>query len=155
MSNMHYTVAGVSTKDEVIKLRFATDLKHRAAQLAYHGHSAIKLIELPEGMSKIDAALHLQAHDDFQDEASQATIAQFISKNEPKVPGKRGRPMKLPTLEDVPMRGEDGTFLAREVREQMLAQMVEDAIAKKEAARAKREARAAAKAAAAEDTAAA
>lgn len=145
-----YKIAGVSTLNENVKLRFAKDLVQRLSQLGYHGHTDIQLIELPEAMSKLDAALHLQAHEAFQGKAAQDAIAAFVAKNTPKAPAQRGRPMKLPTLADVPTRA-NGKFISRAVREQMLEQMVADAIAKKEADRAKREARAAAKAAEAAD----
>ena len=146
MSNKTFTVAGVSTLNNVCKPRFSNEMEQRLAMLTYTEHTDIKLVELPAAMTKLEAVQHLQAHEAFQDEVSQAALAAFVAKNTPKAAGKRGRPMKLPTLAEVPTR-ENGKFLSKEAREAILQQMIADVIAAKEAARAKREARAAAKAA--------
>jgi len=145
MTNKTFTVAGVSTLNGVAKPRFSNEMEQRLAMLTYTEHTDIRLVELPDAMSKLSAVQHLLGHEAFQDEVSQGALLAFIEKNTPKAAGKRGRPMKLPTLADVPTRA-NGKFISRAVREQMLEQLVTDAIAKKEAERAKREARAAAKA---------
>ena len=149
MSNKTFTVAGVSTLNGVTKPRFSNEMEQRLSMLTYTEHTDIKLVELPSAMTKLEAVQHLQAHEAFQDEVSQTALLAFVEKNSPKPARPRGRPVKLPTLADVPVR-ENGKFLSKEARNAMLQQMIADVIAEKEAARAKREARAAAKAAAAE-----
>jgi hypothetical protein len=152
MSNKTYTVAGVSTQNGVTKPRFASDMDSRVFMLNYTGHKDIKLVNLPTEMTKMQAVQFLQTNEHFQDDAAQGALLAYIEKNTPKAAGKRGRPLKLPTLADVPVRGENGAFLKREVREQMLADMIAEKISQHEAKKAKAAAKAAA-AAAAPDTA--
>jgi hypothetical protein len=63
--NKQFTVAGVSTLNGVVKYRVANSLK-REAILKKSGHTDIKLIELPNPMSKEDAFAFIAAHADFQ-----------------------------------------------------------------------------------------
>ena len=60
-----FSVAGVSTLNGVVKYRVANSLK-REAILRKSGHTEIKLIELPQAMSKEDAFAFIAAHADFQ-----------------------------------------------------------------------------------------
>ena len=143
-----YTVAGVSTKNGVTKARFSNDLETRLYHLGYSEHENIVVVELPVAMTKMDAALHLKTLPEFQTELAAAAIDAYIEKNTPKEPGQRGRPMKLPTLADIPTRGEDNRFLSKEARLALLDQLIADTLAKKAAAKAKIAARIAAKMAA-------
>ena len=59
-----FTVAGVSTLNGVTKYRVANSLK-RDAVLRKSGHTDIKLIELPNAMTKEDAFAYIAAHTDF------------------------------------------------------------------------------------------
>ena len=59
-----FTVAGVSTLNGVVKYRVANSLK-RDAVLKKSGHTNIKLIELPNAMSKEDAFAFIAQHPDF------------------------------------------------------------------------------------------
>lgn len=60
-----FSVAGVSTLNGVVKYRVANTLK-REAILRKSGHMDIKLIELPQAMSKEDAFAFIASHADFQ-----------------------------------------------------------------------------------------
>jgi hypothetical protein len=60
-----FSVAGVSTLNGVVKYRVANSLK-REAILKKSGHTAIKLVELPNPMTKEDAFTFIAAHADFQ-----------------------------------------------------------------------------------------
>jgi hypothetical protein len=144
-TNNTYTVAGVSTKNGLTKARFSNDLATRLYHLGYSEHENILVVELPTAMTKMEAALHLKTLPEFQTELASTAIEDYIQKNTPKEPGQRGRPMKLPTLADIPTRGEDNRFLSKEARLALLAQLIADTIAKKEAAKAKIAARIAAK----------
>lgn len=146
MNTKTYTVAGVSTLNGVTKPRFSNDFEKRLFMLEYTGHENIAIVELPTAMTKLEAVEHLKTLPAFQTEVAAAALAAYTDKNTPKAAGKRGRPMKLPTLADIPTRGENGAFLKREVREQMLADLIAETVAKKEAQKAKAAARAAAKA---------
>ena len=60
-----FSVAGVSTLNGVVKYRVANSLK-RDAILRKSGHTDIKLIELPNPMTKEDAFMFIACHADFQ-----------------------------------------------------------------------------------------
>ena len=60
-----FSVAGVSTLNGAVKYRVANSLK-REAILKKSGHTDIKLIELPNPMTKEDAFAFIAAHADFQ-----------------------------------------------------------------------------------------
>lgn len=145
-TNKTFTVAGVSTLNGVTKPRFASDIKSRTFMLTYTEHTAIKLVELPFAMSKLEAVRHLQTLPEFADETSAAALSAYVAKSEPKAPGKRGRPMKLPTLDDVPVR-ENGKFLSKAVRQERLEALIAEAKAAVAARAEARKARAEAKAA--------
>jgi hypothetical protein len=55
-----FTVAGTSNLNGVVKFRFANDLKGRVKVLAKNGHTDIRLIELPEAMTKKAAMAFLE-----------------------------------------------------------------------------------------------
>jgi hypothetical protein len=60
-----FSVAGVSTLNGFVKYRVANSLK-REAILRKSGHTDIKLIELPNPMTKEDAFAFIASHADFQ-----------------------------------------------------------------------------------------
>ena len=60
-----FSVAGVSTLNGIVKYRVANSIK-RDAILRKSGHTDIKLIELPNPMTKEDAFAFIAAHADFQ-----------------------------------------------------------------------------------------
>ena len=62
-----FTVVGVSTLNGKTKLRFANGLALRTKVLERNGHSAIRLIELSEPVSKYSAAVGLKELADFAD----------------------------------------------------------------------------------------
>ena len=144
-----YTVAGVSTVNGKTKARFSNDFEKRMFMLEYTGHENIAIVELPEAMTKLDAALYLKTLPAFQTEMVAAAVEAYIAKNTPKEPGQRGRPMKLPTLAEIPTR-ENGKFLSKEARQALLDQLIADTVAKKAELKAKVAARIAAKMAATE-----
>ena len=59
-----FTVAGVSTLNGTVKYRFANSIK-RDAILRKSGHTDIKLVELPNEMTKDEAVAYIDAHTDF------------------------------------------------------------------------------------------
>jgi hypothetical protein len=144
-----YTFAGVSTLNGRTKVRFSEHFDTRLYHLGYSGHENIAIVELPEAMTKLDAALYLKTLPAFQTEMVAAAVEAYIAKNTPKEPGQRGRPMKLPTLAEIPTR-ENGKFLSKEARQALLDQLIADTVAKKAELKAKVAARIAAKMAATE-----
>jgi hypothetical protein len=60
-----FSVAGVSTLNGVVKYRFANALAKREAILRKGNHTAIKLIELPNPMTKEAAVAFIEANADF------------------------------------------------------------------------------------------
>lgn len=63
MSNKLFTVAGTSNLNGVVKYRFATSLA-REGVLRKCGHTDIKLVELPNAMTKEEAVAFLSAKGD-------------------------------------------------------------------------------------------
>jgi len=61
-----FTVAGVSTLNGSVDLRFTNHLNTRKTVLAKNGHTDINLIELPKAMSKEDAIAHLASVEPFK-----------------------------------------------------------------------------------------
>lgn len=78
-----FTVCGTSKLDGEMKVRFANDVM-RVKVLAKHGHEDITLIELPNAMSKLEAAKFIQSLDEFQGVAEQAAIADYLDRNDEK-----------------------------------------------------------------------
>lgn len=144
-----FTVAGTSNLNGRFNVRCTNEsIERRTLVLQYYEHTDIQLIELPAAMTKLEAARHLQTLPEFANSDAAEAIARFVERNTPKVnTGRRGRPLKLPTLDDVPTR-ENGKFISRAVREQMLADLIAERVAQHEAKLARIAERRAAKAAA-------
>ena len=78
-----FKVVGISKRDGDYKVRFANDIM-RIKVLAKGGHEDIRLVELDEPMTKMDAVQAMRSVDEFQDVVGQATIAEYIERNTPK-----------------------------------------------------------------------
>lgn len=114
-----FTVIGTSKLGNIVKARWANDYAQRVRKLEFHGHTDIKLVELPEAMDKAAACKWLLASSliaDF-DSIERAALEVEIAKREPKV---KAEAKPEPTLDDVPLRNDKGHFIKREVRVQML-----------------------------------
>jgi uncharacterized lipoprotein NlpE involved in copper resistance len=111
MADQTFTMAGISAHNGNAKVRFANDMVRRI-KLFLKGKSPadrVDFIELPTAMTKIEALKYLQAHEQFQSAADQATIAdtladkvKAVSKGEVKV-----RPPKAkakPSLDNIKAR---------------------------------------------------
>lgn len=71
-----FTVAGTATNsDGTTKARFANDLVARIKILNKAGCTNINLIELPHGMTKVDALAHLATLPEFQTGDAAVAIA--------------------------------------------------------------------------------
>jgi len=81
MTNKTFEVAGVSTLNGVTKIRFANDYVSRFKALIKNGHEDIRLIDLGKKLTKADICKVLMAHPDFQDEAAQGAIAEYVVRN--------------------------------------------------------------------------
>lgn len=80
-----FKVAGISKLNGAYKVRFANDIM-RIKVLAKSGHEDIRLAELDEAVTKLEAAKLIQGMDEFQDVVAQATIAEYLEDNAPKAP---------------------------------------------------------------------
>ncbi len=78
-----FTVAGVSTLDGEMKVRFANDIL-RLKVLAKHGHEDITLVELENPMTKLDAVKFIKGLDEFSSVAAQAAIADYLDRKDEK-----------------------------------------------------------------------
>ena len=90
-----FTVAGTSTLNGEMKVRFANDVM-RIKVLAKHGHEDITLVELPQAMSKVDAAKFIKTVDEFSGVAEQAAIADYLDRKDEK-PAKATKAVATPT----------------------------------------------------------
>lgn len=86
-----FKVAGISKLDGGYKVRFANDIM-RIKVLAKSGHEDIRLAELDNAVSKLEAAKLIQSMDEFSDVVAQATIAEYIEDNAPKAPKAKAAP---------------------------------------------------------------
>lgn len=64
-----FTVAGVSTLNGKVGLRFTNHLTTRKTVLAKNGHTDINLVQLPKAMDKDAALAHLASIDQFKNMA--------------------------------------------------------------------------------------
>jgi uncharacterized lipoprotein NlpE involved in copper resistance len=81
MADQTFTMAGISAHNGNAKVRFANDMVRRI-KLFLKGKSPadrVDFIELPTAMTKIEALKYLQAHEQFQSAADQATIADTLA----------------------------------------------------------------------------
>lgn len=80
--NKLFTVAGVATNsDGTTKTRFANDLVARVKILNKAGCTNINLVELPTGMTKLDALEYLATVPDFQTADAAYAIANRTADN--------------------------------------------------------------------------
>lgn len=78
-----FNVCGVSKLDGEYKVRFANDVM-RIKVLNKHGHEDITLVELPNEMTKLDAAKFIAGLDEFSNVNAQAAIADYLDRNDAK-----------------------------------------------------------------------
>ena len=76
-----FSVAGTSSLNGVVKVRFANDFVGRFKILAKNGHEDINLIELGGEFTKAEICQVLMQHEQFQDEAAQTAITDFVVRN--------------------------------------------------------------------------
>ena len=81
MTQKTFNTAGTSTLNGKTKVRFANDYVGRFKILVKNGHEDINLIELGEKMTKAQICQVLLNHPNFQDEAAQTAIAEFVVRN--------------------------------------------------------------------------
>jgi hypothetical protein len=81
MTAQTFEVAGTSTINGVTKVRFANDYVGRFKVLVKNGHTDINIMELGEKMTKADICKVLLVHPNFQDEAAQSAIAEYVVRN--------------------------------------------------------------------------
>jgi len=82
-TDKQFTVAGVSKLDGEYKVRFANDIM-RTKVLQKHGHSDIRLVDLPRAMDKYSAIEFLKTEASMQDAHAQSAIAEYLDEKAPK-----------------------------------------------------------------------
>lgn len=137
MTDKTYTVAGISTLNGKTKVRFANDVVARTKQLIAAGHEDVNLVELPEALSKADAALYLKDHIDFSEDYEQLAVIDYLVRN--KVIESTDTVSELETAADdvvdpsvipdeiwaqIPKRNDKGHFIKKEVREEMARELM-------------------------------
>ena len=78
-----FSVAGISKLNGEYKVRFANDIM-RIKVLAKHGHEDIRLADLEQEVTKLEAARIILAMEDFADALGQATITEYLEDKTPK-----------------------------------------------------------------------
>ena len=68
-----FTVAGVTDLEGTVKVRFGNDLISRI-KIFSKGNAQVRLIELPNPMSKLEALQYLSTHAEYQDRESSFVI---------------------------------------------------------------------------------
>jgi len=77
-----FTVAGVSKHKGEYKVRFANDVM-RVKVLSKGGHEDIRLVELDEPMTKLNAVLAIKNMTEFADAAAQSAFQDYVEDNVP------------------------------------------------------------------------
>jgi len=77
-----FTVAGVSKLKGEYKVRFANDVM-RVKVLTKGGHEDIRLVELDEPLSKLDAVLAIKNMTEFADVNAQNAFLEYVERNVP------------------------------------------------------------------------
>lgn len=75
MSNQTFTVSGITTKDGVSKVRWTQDLIRRTKLFQKDGYTDVRLINLPQPMTKLEALDFLKDHPDYQSPEDQSVIS--------------------------------------------------------------------------------
>jgi len=81
MTHKTYSVAGTSTLNGIIKVRFANDFVSRLKILFKNGHDNVELIELGGEFTKAQVCQILMAHPKMQAEDQQSAIYEFVVRN--------------------------------------------------------------------------
>ena len=81
-TNKTFTVAGVSKLKGEYKVRFANDVM-RVKVLSKGGHEDIRLVELDEPSSKLDAVLAIKNMTEFADVNAQNAFLEYVERNVP------------------------------------------------------------------------
>jgi hypothetical protein len=109
MADQTFKIAGITVHNGNAKVRFTDDMVRRIKQFSKGGATRVDFIELPSEMSKIEALKYLQAHEQFQSAADQATLADSLadkvkeaSKGEVKVRTPKAK--AKPSLENIKAR---------------------------------------------------
>jgi len=76
-----FSIVGVSTLNGNTKMRFANDIM-RIKVLAKNGHTDIQLVELPDEMTKVEAAKFVQKLPEFQGDVAQEAVVEYLAKND-------------------------------------------------------------------------
>lgn len=118
-TDKEFTVVGVSKHKGEYKVRFANDIM-RIKVLDKNGHEDIRLIELPEPMTKLEAVQALSNVDEFQDVAARVAIDEYLSEHGSKQPktktgpaATRAKKTEVPEIDDfkpVEVEDEDAPF---------------------------------------------
>lgn len=109
MADQTFKIAGITVHNGNAKVRFTDDMVRRIKQFSKGGATRVDFIELPAEMTKIEALKYLQAHEQFQSAADQATLADSLadkvkeaSKGEVKVRTPKAK--AKPSLENIKAR---------------------------------------------------
>jgi hypothetical protein len=98
-----FSVAGISKLNGEYKVRFANDIM-RIKVLAKHGHEDIRLADLEQDVTKLEAARIILAMEDFADATAQATITEYLEDKTPKAKAAPKAAVKAPVKAKAPAK---------------------------------------------------
>lgn len=104
-----YSVAGVSKHKGEYKVRFANDIM-RIKILAKNGHEDIRLAQLDEPMTKLDAIKAIEAMDEFQDTAAKCAIIEYLVENGATAPKAGPAVTRASQAQETELENEDVPF---------------------------------------------
>lgn len=110
MTTQLFNAAGITTLDNITKVRYSNDIVRHVKKFSKAGAERIDFVDLPQEMTKIDALKFMLTHPDFQSEDDQATIVETLEEKVKKathVPIPRKK--KLPTLDSIASRNRKDT----------------------------------------------
>lgn len=82
MTDRKYKVAGFSNQNGIFKMRFSQDLANRVKTLEKNGHTDIDLRELPEPMTKLEAARYFKENISIENPQILSVVDSMIEREE-------------------------------------------------------------------------
>lgn len=133
MADQTFKVVGITVHGDSTKVRFTDDMVRRIKQFTKGGATRCDFIELPNEMTKLEALKYMATRPEYQSEADQATIADYIADRE-KESSKGTVKVKVskatkPSVEAIKARVKARVKASKEVEADTVAEQPEVAVA--------------------------
>lgn len=104
MSNT-FTVVGITVHNGNAKVRFTDDMARRVKQFTKGGATRCEFVQLPNGMTKIEALKYMATLPNFASAEDQATISETLADREREARKGEVKVSAKPSLESIKARG--------------------------------------------------